>query len=235
MPSIERDGADEVVLEAYDRSLRTLAGLGAEIVDLVLPFRFKDCFPIHMTIVNAEAYANFRDLIDDETTLLDESVRTGIRAGRDITAQQYISALRQQGEFQRLMNQALCEVDALLTPTTDTAAVPVDGLDKNRPPSRFTRFANTLGMSALALPNGATSAGLPLSLQIVCRGYEEALALRIGHAFQEATLWHLRVPYLGCVEAGSSYVERPDRQGVCGGSDPFEAVQSYVRPTDAGM
>jgi len=32
-----------------------------------------------------------------------------------------------------------------------------------------------------------------------------------------------------------SYVERPDRQGVCGGSDPFEAVQSYVRPTDAGM
>lgn len=73
MPSIERDGADEVVLEAYDRSLRTLAELGAEIVDLVLPFRFKDCFPIHMTIVNAEAYANFRDLIDDETTLLDKS------------------------------------------------------------------------------------------------------------------------------------------------------------------
>jgi aspartyl-tRNA(Asn)/glutamyl-tRNA(Gln) amidotransferase subunit A len=210
MPSIERDGADEVVLEAYDRSLRTLAELGAEIVDLILPFRFKDCFPIHMTIVNAEAYANFRDLIDDETTLLDESVRTGIRAGRDITALQYISALRQQGEFQREMNQALCEVDALLTPTTDTAAVAVDGLDKSRPPSRFTRFANTLGMSALALPNGATSAGLPLSLQIVCRGYEEALALRIGCAFQEATLWHLRVPCLGCVEGGSSPPGRDD-------------------------
>jgi len=44
------------------------------------------------------------------------------------------------------------------------------------------------------LPNGFTAGDLPISLQIACRGYEEALALRIGHAYQQATGWHERMP-----------------------------------------
>jgi len=44
------------------------------------------------------------------------------------------------------------------------------------------------------LPNGFTANGLPLSLQIVCSGYDEATALRIGWAYQEATDWHERRP-----------------------------------------
>ena len=30
--------------------------------------------------------------------------------------------------------------------------------------------------------------------QIICRGYDEAMALRIGWAYQEVTDWHLRRP-----------------------------------------
>jgi aspartyl-tRNA(Asn)/glutamyl-tRNA(Gln) amidotransferase subunit A len=37
---------------------------------------------------------------------------------------------------------------------------------------------------------------LPLSLQIVCPGGEEAMALRIGWALQNATDWHERAPPL---------------------------------------
>lgn len=196
MPSIEREGTDQSVLEAYDRSLETLGGLGAEIVDLELPFRFADVFPTHTTIVHAEAYANFHHLIDDEEALLDETVRSGIRCGRTISAQVYLSALRKRDELERAMTYALRDVDALLTPTTETAALPIDGLDIEKAPSRFTRFANTLGMCALALPNGFNSTGLPFSLQIVCRGFEELTALRVGHAYQEATEWHWKMPEL---------------------------------------
>jgi aspartyl-tRNA(Asn)/glutamyl-tRNA(Gln) amidotransferase subunit A len=85
-------------------------------------------------------------------------------------------------------------IDALLTPTTETAAIPLTEVDQDQVPSRFTRFGNLLELCALALPNGFTAAGLPLSLQIACRGYEEAMALRIGHAYQQATEWHLRRP-----------------------------------------
>jgi aspartyl-tRNA(Asn)/glutamyl-tRNA(Gln) amidotransferase subunit A len=88
-------------------------------------------------------------------------------------------------------------VDALLTPTTETAAIPLDAVDQELTPSRFTRFGNLLELCALALPSGFTATGLPLSLQIVCRGYDEAMALRIGHAYQQATDWHSRLPPIG--------------------------------------
>ena len=39
--------------------------------------------------------------------------------------------------------------------------------------------------------------GPPTSLQIVCRGYDEDTALRIGWAYQSLTDWHERVPQ-GC-------------------------------------
>ncbi len=78
--------------------------------------------------------------------------------------------------------RAMDGIDALLTPTTETAAIPLDAVDQTALPSRFTRFGNLLELCALALPNGFSEAGLPLSLQIVCRGYDEATALRIGQA-----------------------------------------------------
>ena len=74
------------------------------------------------------------------------------------------------------------------------SAVALDAVDEAHLPSRFTRFGNLLDLCALALPNGFTASGLPLSLQIVCRGYEETTALRIGQAYQRVTDWHLRRP-----------------------------------------
>jgi aspartyl-tRNA(Asn)/glutamyl-tRNA(Gln) amidotransferase subunit A len=51
-----------------------------------------------------------------------------------------------------------------------------------------------LGLCAIAVPNGFTTTGLPLplSLQIVCRAREEALALQIASAYQDASDWHHR-------------------------------------------
>ncbi|MBN8907227.1 MAG: amidase [Rhodospirillales bacterium] len=199
IPLAERNGVHKAVLAAYDESLEVLARLGAEIVEVELPFVLEDCRSPHMTIVNAEAYKNFRDVVDDESTVLDEAIRRGIRTGREISAFDYLSALGKRLELRQGMYRALSDLDALLTPTTETAAIPLDAVDKQSVPSRFTRFANTLGMCALAVPNGFTSAGLPTSLQIVCRGDEEAAALRIGRAFQEVTDWHLRRPDLAAL------------------------------------
>ena len=51
---------------------------------------------------------------------------------------------------------------------------------------QLTRPVNYLGLCALAVPCGFDDAGLPLSLQIVARPYEEALLLRIGRAYEQA-------------------------------------------------
>ena len=95
-----------------------------------------------------------------------------------------------------MFNDAIAGVDALLTPTTVTAAVPIASIDQNTTPAAFTRWVNFYDLCAAAVPNGFTAGGLPTSLQIVCRGYEEALALRIGWAYQAAHDWHMRLPAL---------------------------------------
>jgi aspartyl-tRNA(Asn)/glutamyl-tRNA(Gln) amidotransferase subunit A len=62
--------------------------------------------------------------------------------------------------------------------------------------SRLTRAVNLLDLCALALPSGFTEESLPLSLQIIGRGYDEARVLRIGWAYENATEWHKRHPGL---------------------------------------
>lgn len=193
MPAAERDGVAADMLAAYDRSLDTLAGLGAEIVDITLPFRFIDCVTAH-AIVHAEAYFFNGHLAEDTSLQLGDAVRKRLLAGARVSAQDYLTNRKMQRDLQQAMYRALDGVDALLTPTTETAAIPLAEVDEDKVPSRFTRFGNLLEMCALALPNGATASGLPLSLQIVCRSYDEATALRIGHAYQQATDWHVRMP-----------------------------------------
>jgi aspartyl-tRNA(Asn)/glutamyl-tRNA(Gln) amidotransferase subunit A len=193
MPLVEHLGVDDEVLSAYERSLSVLAELGAEIVEVNLPFRFEDCVPAHRTIVHAEGYTSYADVLDDEDTILDRAVRAGMGMGREISARQYIMAHNERSELTRAMAKVFEPINALLTPTTETAALPLRTLDTTRPPSRFTRFVNTLGLCALALPNGATREGLPISLQIIAKANEEALALRIGYAYQQETDWHKRI------------------------------------------
>ena len=194
MPDAEREGVATEVLAAYDASLDTLGRLGAEIVRLELPFRFADFADLTGRIIGAEGYFLVGHLIDDTTLPIDDAVRPRIASGRGVSARDYLRALNERDAAKQKFAAALADVDALLTPTTQTAAIPVDEVDKATTPAQFTRFVNALDLCALALPNGFTATGLPLSLQIVCRGYDEATVLRIGWAYQQSTDWHERRP-----------------------------------------
>jgi len=194
MPEAERQHASADVLAAYDRSLAEFERLGAEIVSVDLPFLFADVASFNLRIMAAESYALYAELVDDESAPLDPHVRPRIAAGRHVTSTAYIEALRMRDVMKAQFATAMEGIDALLTPTTMTTAIPLDEVDQGKAPAHYTRFANYLDLTALALPNGLASDGLPTSLQIVCRAGDEAMALRVGWAVQEATGWHLGVP-----------------------------------------
>ena len=59
------------------------------------------------------------------------------------------------------------------------------------------------GAPALAVPCGFTADGLPLSLQIAGRPFDEATVLRAGDAYQRSTRWHLRSPEMVGADRGS--------------------------------
>jgi aspartyl-tRNA(Asn)/glutamyl-tRNA(Gln) amidotransferase subunit A len=46
---------------------------------------------------------------------------------------------------------------------------------------------NVTGNPAMSIPTGFSASGLPLSMQIVGKPFDDATVLRIGHAFEAAT------------------------------------------------
>jgi aspartyl-tRNA(Asn)/glutamyl-tRNA(Gln) amidotransferase subunit A len=194
LPDEERGGIDAEVLAAYDQSVDSLATLGADIVEISLPARFADLGAINGKIMSAEAYAALSQLVDDNAQPLDQDVRPRVRAGAAISSRDYLVALVDRERLKVSFNAAIEGVDALLTPTAVTPAIPVTAIDQNSTPAMLTRWVNFLDLCAVAVPNGFTAGGLPISLQIICRAYAEPLALRIGYAYQTAHDWHQHVP-----------------------------------------
>ena len=194
MPDAERAGVDTDVLAAYDAAVETLGKLGAQIVRPALPHRFSDYAAATGRIIGAEGYRFVGHLVDDESLPIDPHVRPRIQIGRGLSARDYLLALAEREERRLVVAAALADVDALLTPTTQTPPIPIGQADQSGTAAHFTRAVNYLGLCALAVPDGFTAAGLPLSLQIVCHAGEEAMALRIGWAYEQATDWKQRRP-----------------------------------------
>ncbi len=186
MPAVERKGCEPEVLAAYDASLERLAGLGATIVDVPLPRAFAEMGAVVGRIIGAEGYSFVGELVDDPSLPVDDDVRPRIQLGRGMSAEDYLLTLREKDRIMREFEAALAEVDALLTPTTATVAPPIAAIDQSGTAAGFTRPFNLIEWCALALPNGSGAAGMPTSLQIACRGNDEATALRIGWACEQA-------------------------------------------------
>ena len=194
LPDEERVGVDAEVLAAYDASVKALAGLGAQIVRVALPNPFSDYAAGTGKIIGAEGYRFVGHLVDDMSLPVDPHIRPRIQVGRGMSARDYLMALAAREEHRRAFVTALGDVDALLTPTAQTAAIPLEKIDQSTTAAFFTRAGNYLGLCGLAVPNGFTIDGMPTSLQVLCHAGQEATALRIGWAYEQASAWKERRP-----------------------------------------
>jgi aspartyl-tRNA(Asn)/glutamyl-tRNA(Gln) amidotransferase subunit A len=137
--------------------------------------------------------------------------RSFLEAGATQTALDYLKAKEQAVRVRALFDAALSDVDVLIAPATPfTAArsaaerVDVGGgrfLDV-RAVSWLTRPVNLTGLPALSLLAGFSAEGLPLGVQLIGRVGEEAVLLRLGRAFQEATQHHQIAPSPRAAQTG---------------------------------
>ena len=198
MPDSERANHNAEVLTSYDGSLKELESLGAEIVELPRMGRsFRENGDLVGRIISAEIYPRIAGLADDRRAQMDEAVRARVLAGKDISARQYLDILAERERRKQEFALNIDGIDAVLSPSTFTPAIPLSDVDQTATPAVSTRWVNFLDLCALSLPNGMTADGLPTSLQIVCRDGDEARALRIGWALENETAWHKIAPELG--------------------------------------
>jgi aspartyl-tRNA(Asn)/glutamyl-tRNA(Gln) amidotransferase subunit A len=188
------DGVDPEVGRAFEDALGTLRKLGAEISDVQIPSMAGA--PSFLLILMAEAYAYHERDLREHPELYGEVLRERILTGALVTASEYMQAQRIRAEICRETAEVMNSVDVLATPTAVKPATPfaqAQNPDFGFPRSNMPPF-NLTGLPTLALPCGFSSSGLPLSLQLAGRAFEEGMVLRVGHAYEQATAWHTRRP-----------------------------------------
>ena len=112
----------------------------------------------------------------------------------------YGRAQRARAKLRHDFATAFAKVDILLTPTAPEPAFKI-GEKVDDPLAMylsdiFTAPANLVGIPAVAVPSGFTEAGLPLSLQLMARHFDERTMLRAAAFFETETGYWQKKPML---------------------------------------
>jgi len=197
------DGVTPEIRAAVETAARVLAALGVRVQPLRLPDP-ATATDVANILARAESAAIHTRVLRERPHELGAAVRSRLEVGLHISAHDYLQAGRLRARLTReFVAEVFAEVDAVLAPAIPEpapalAAVTAGSADEVvRRMGRFSRLTrpfNVLGLPVIALPCGASADGRPLGLQIVGRPFDESTVLRLAHAYEQATDWHLRRP-----------------------------------------
>lgn len=194
--TVDREGADPELGSLFDAALDVLRAGGATIVDITIPY-FQELTDVTMLSWPAEVLSFQRADLQTRWEDYGGPTRMVMAAGALLSAGDLVRAdrVRQAGRLAAL--ELLGSLDAIVTPTAARGAPTVAGTDLAAVVSLvFTPVWNATGFPALSVPMGVGSEGLPIGLQVITAPFQDALALKIGDAYQRSTAFHLELPPL---------------------------------------
>lgn len=202
--SVVFDDAHPDVAAAVRTAAEALAGLGASVTRRPVPeFAETGADADRLLLSPVEACHHNAEYLDRHFDALDPVVRSRMITGRQMPAPAYYAALRRMADRRRRLLETLRDVDAVLAPTVPIPADPVADLAdldayQRRAPlySRNTSLANFLNLCAVTVPCGFSGTGLPIGLMVMAKPFQEATALRVARAYEQATAWRRRHPAL---------------------------------------
>ena len=186
------------MLRAVDEAAETLARLGAEVREVRLP-SLQDFNACNRIILASEAYAIHRRWLQQRPGDYAQLTRQRLLNGAGISAADYVDAVRWRRRLTAETEAAMDGIDCLITASSLDPAGRLDdpeALELSYPRQCRQPF-NITGQPAIAVPAGFSSAGLPLSVQLVGHAWQEALVYRVAAAYEEATNWVSRHPPVG--------------------------------------
>jgi aspartyl-tRNA(Asn)/glutamyl-tRNA(Gln) amidotransferase subunit A len=135
----------------------------------------------------------------------DQGTRRRLLTAALLPAAKYHEAARARALIRRQVHEALARFDVLLCPTAHEPAPPIAThtapiTSRAQVAGRFfTRRsyvapASLAGVPAIAVPCGLSGSGLPLSLQVIGRRWDEATVLRVAHAWEQVSGWSRHRP-----------------------------------------
>ena len=200
--------------ELWQRGAQWLKDAGAEMVDISLPHT-AHALPAYYIVAPAEASSNLarydgvryglrvpgRDVIEMyERTRAEgfgKEVRRRIMVGTYVLSAGYYDAYYLRAQKVRTLIKRDFEtcfaagVDAILTPTTPSAAFAIGEKGSADPVEMylndiFTVTVNMAGLPGISVPSGLDAQGLPLGLQVIGRPFEEETLFAVGAVIEQS-------------------------------------------------
>jgi aspartyl-tRNA(Asn)/glutamyl-tRNA(Gln) amidotransferase subunit A len=189
-------GLDAEVSASFQRAVATLCELGAEIVEVSMP-AIDHIAAISSTITFVEAAEYHQQWMRTRADDYGVDVRRALEAGMLTPGLLYVRAQQARAV---MLAQALAALERCAVLVTPTAAIPAPRIDvgaraltpTGEPVNmiaavlRFTAPFNVTGQPALALPTGVSAGGLPLSMQIIGRPFDEATVFQVASSYEAA-------------------------------------------------
>jgi aspartyl-tRNA(Asn)/glutamyl-tRNA(Gln) amidotransferase subunit A len=208
------DGLDDEVRQAVESAIDKFRSLGCEIVPVSLPHS-PYAIPAYYIIATAEASANLarydgvryghraagvKSLSEMYRWTRDEGfgaeVKRRIMLGTYALSAGYYDAYYLKAQKVRTLltrdfEEAFRRVDAIVTPTSPTAAFRL-GEKSNDPLAMYladiyTVTADLAGIPGISIPCGETNKKLPIGLQILGKHFDEATILRAAYAYEQSS------------------------------------------------
>jgi aspartyl-tRNA(Asn)/glutamyl-tRNA(Gln) amidotransferase subunit A len=181
--------------QGIDNALMVFKDLGADISDVtVAPLQdWHACGSLISITERASAYEEW-----SRTRLHDfsERVQRRLMLGAMVSGVDYVQSVRRRRELRAELQAAMTGLDVVITAGAPDEAAKMDAIPRwdlfDKP--NFTMPFNVSGYPAICVCSGFGPLGLPVSLQIVGKPFEEAKVFQIADAFEKATDFRAKRP-----------------------------------------
>jgi aspartyl-tRNA(Asn)/glutamyl-tRNA(Gln) amidotransferase subunit A len=181
--------------KGMDNALMVLRDLGAEVSDVtVSPLQdWHACGSLISITERAAAYEEWsRSRLGD----FSERVQRRLMLGAMVSGVDYVQAVRRRRELRTELQAAMAGLDVVITAGAPDEAPKMDAIPRwdlfDRP--NFTMPFNVSGYPAICVCSGFGPLGLPVSLQVAGKPFQEAKVFQVADAFEKATDFRARRP-----------------------------------------
>jgi aspartyl-tRNA(Asn)/glutamyl-tRNA(Gln) amidotransferase subunit A len=187
--------ADAEMTRSIEEAVSMLAAQGADIREID-PGPLADYAAANRVILLSEAYAIHERWLQERPQDYGALARQRLLPGAFLGAADYVHAMRQRAVLKRQFEACMAPVDVAITASSMEPACPIEDAELcERLYGRQARAPfNLTGSPALAVPTGFASTGLPLSMQIIGKPFDEATVYRVARAYEQATGWTSQHP-----------------------------------------
>jgi aspartyl-tRNA(Asn)/glutamyl-tRNA(Gln) amidotransferase subunit A len=191
----EDNPVSPATLHGIDHALDVYEHLGAEIREVNLSPMW-DYNAAGWLILLAEAYAVHEPWLKTRFNDYGELFRDRVALGGLIRASDYVQAIRRRRMLCLELKEAMADLDILVSATQAAEAPKIDEVPKwamlEKP--NFMMPFNVTGYPAMSVCSGFGEGGLPVSIQLVAKPFDETTLFRAGHAYESAMTWRKKRP-----------------------------------------